>query len=41
MTWVLSSGQGKPNTESKNWAMEGPTVNLLFVSDVNEGFGDF
>lgn len=41
MTWVLSSGQEKPNAERKNWAMEGPTVNLHFVSDVNKGFGDF
>lgn len=40
MTWALSSGQGKPNMEKK-WAMEGPTVNLHFVSDVNKGFGDF
>ena len=41
MTSVLSSGQGKPKAERKNWATVGPTVNLHFVSDVNKGFGDF
>lgn len=41
MTRVLSSGQGKPDRGRKKRAMEGPTVNLHLVSDVNKGFGDF
>lgn len=41
MTGLLSSGHWKPNTQSENGAMEGPTVNLHFGSDVNTSFSDF